>query len=236
MRFDYYLDRTNLDFYLTQLGKEYRKLSHVPIQLIVVGGAAIFIKYSFRSMSLDLDAVFSPKHSDALKHAIKIVADKYDLPNGWINDDFIRTSSFSERITIYSEYYRTFSNVIEVRLIDSLHLIAMKLMSFRPYKRDLSDIIGIINEEKKKDHIITKDQIINGFNDLYPNKALSNSATRFLENIFDESINMDVFYKNIKVNETVNKNLLASKIEDNKTIVEKDTEELVDLIMKRMNK
>ena len=89
---DFYLDKNKFDYYLTALGKEYKKLSKNPVQIVLVGGGAIFIRYSFRIMSLDLDGLLFPYKSDALKHAIHIVSDKYNIPVGWLNDDFIKTT------------------------------------------------------------------------------------------------------------------------------------------------
>ena len=50
-----------------------------------------------------------------------------------------------------SVYYRTFSNVLTIRTITAEYLLAMKLMSGRRYKNDLSDIVGILWEHQKKD-------------------------------------------------------------------------------------
>ena len=148
MSHSFYINKDNLNYYLTELGIEYRKISKTPVQIVIVGGAAIFVKYSFRMMSLDIDGLLLPHKSDSLKHAIVNVADKIKIPYGWINDDFVNTSSYSNRIILYSDYYKTFSNLIEVRIVDTIHLLAMKLMSFRPYKRDLSDLLGILIEKK----------------------------------------------------------------------------------------
>ena len=76
--------------------------------------------------------------------------DEENLPNDWINSDFTKTVSFSPMLRLYSKHYRTFSNVVEIRTITGVFLIAMKMRSGRIYKHDLSDIIGMLIEENEK--------------------------------------------------------------------------------------
>ncbi|MBR1970813.1 MAG: hypothetical protein IKA17_10725 [Clostridia bacterium] len=64
-------------------------------------------------------------------------------------------------------HYRTYSNVLEIRTIASEYLIAMKLLSGRKYKNDLSDIIGILAEHEKRNQTITLEMINKAVNDLY---------------------------------------------------------------------
>lgn len=223
-----------MDLLFTDLGKEYRKLSKNPIQIVVVGGAAIFAKYSFRIMSLDIDGMLLPFKSDALKHAINNVSDKNNIPRGWLNDDFIKTESFSHNIALYSNYYKTFSNIIEVRIISSPHLIAMKLMSFRPYKYDLSDIYGIIAEERKNNNPITKDQIISAIKDLYGDKNISDDATLFLNNIFANIDQIENRLEKTRVLENLNKAVIAESF--NKLKNEDNKQKLINELLSRMKK
>lgn len=43
-------DKQEIDNYLRELGKEYRRMygKHTPIELIIIGGGAILVNYSFR--------------------------------------------------------------------------------------------------------------------------------------------------------------------------------------------
>ena len=69
--------KENLDIYLKELAKEFRKLNGktIPAEIILVGGAAILTNYGFRNMTTDIDAVISA--SSAMKEAINHVGDKY---------------------------------------------------------------------------------------------------------------------------------------------------------------
>lgn len=154
-----YFTKDNLDTYLKELSKEFRKLNgtSIPAEIILIGGAAILAKYGFRDMTTDVDAVIHG--SSSMKDAINRVGDKLDLPNGWLNTDFTRTGSYSPKLDEISEYYKTFSNVLRIRTVSAEYLIAMKLRSGRKYKNDRSDVIGILAEHEKRGTSITREKI-----------------------------------------------------------------------------
>lgn len=147
MSIDVPFTKENLEGYLKELAKEYKKRGRgMPAEMILVGGASVLINYQFRAASYDIDASYeSPA---VMKEAINAVGDKFGLPNGWVNDDFKKTASYTPKIVQYSEYYRTFSNVLQIRTIRAEYLVAMKLVSGRQYKKDLSDIAGIVYEQQ----------------------------------------------------------------------------------------
>ena len=141
-------NKENLDFYLRELAKEYRRLSgkQMKAEIILVGGAAVLTNYGFREMTTDIDAVI--RASSTMKEAINHIGDRYHLPNGWLNADFVHTASYSDALAVHSEYVCTRSNVLEIRTVKGPYLIAMKLVSGRRYKADLSDIIGVLYEHQ----------------------------------------------------------------------------------------
>lgn len=104
--------KENLDYYLKELAKEFRKRNgkNTPAEIVLVGGAAILVNYGFREMTYDIDAVITA--SSAMKEAVNAVGDRFGLPNGWLNADFKSTSSYSSKLSQYSKYYRTYSNVL----------------------------------------------------------------------------------------------------------------------------
>lgn len=159
--------KANLDEYLKELGKAFRKLNgtSVKAEIILIGGAAILANYSFRQMTADVDAVIHA--SSSIKDAIGYVADKFVLPKGWLNSDFTKTGSYSPKLDEISVYYKTFSNVLNIRTVSAEYLIAIKLCSGRKYKSDLSDIIGILYEHQKNGLPISMDDISRAVNKLY---------------------------------------------------------------------
>lgn len=136
--------KSEIDSYLRELSKELKKEfgRNSSFELILVGGASVLINYSFRDTTVDVDAFVSTQSS--IKAAIRRVADRHNLPEDWMNSDFRYTDSFSTKLLQYSKYYKTFSQVLQVRTIKDEYLIAMKLMAFRSYKHDFSDIVGIL--------------------------------------------------------------------------------------------
>ena len=116
-------------------------------------------------MTVDIDAIIEA--SGAMKDAINRVGDRYGLPVGWLNADFRKTASYSDKLYEHSEYLFTRSNVLEVRTIRAEYLIAMKLVSGRRYKKDLSDIIGILYEQQKQSKPVTLEMIDRAVLELY---------------------------------------------------------------------
>ena len=206
--------KENLDNYLKELAKEFRRINgkSMPAEIVLVGGAAILTNYGFRDMTTDIDAVIHAASS--MKDAINRVGDKYDLPNGWLNADFMNTASYSPKLDEFSVYYKTFYGVLSVRTIAAEYLIAMKLRSGRKYKNDLSDIIGILAEYEKKENCITFEQIEIAITNLYGGwDAFPKDSKTFIEDAFKNG-DFDNVYKSIKKDEIEAKDILISFEED----------------------
>ena len=202
--------KENLDNYLKELAKEYRKLTgkSVRAEIILVGGGAVLANYGFREMTNDIDAVIHAASS--MKDAINRVGDKYSLSNGWINTDFTETRSYSDKLEEYSVYYRTFSNVVEVRTMSAEYLIAMKLRSGRQYKSDLSDIAGILAEHSKRGEPINLDMIKTAYENLYGSwDDMPAAAGNFIEDIMAAG-DYGKVYKEIAENEKLSRNVLIN--------------------------
>ena len=206
--------KDNLDGYLKELSKEFRKMngSRMPAEIVLIGGAAVLINYGFREMTYDMDAIIQA--SSSMKDAINNVGDRMGLPNGWLNTDFMKTTSYTPRLIQYSRYYKTFSNVLRVRTVSAEYLIVMKLMAGRQYKNDLSDVIGILLEEQKKGKKIELDSIRRAATELYSGyEKLPETSRRFIEAVYQNS-DLSVLYKNIREDEKKNKEILLEFQED----------------------
>ena len=193
--------KENLDTYLKELAKEFRKLNGktMPAEIILVGGAAILVNYEFRDMTTDIDAIIHA--GSAMKDAINRVGDHHDLPNGWLNADFTSTKSYSSKLNRFSVYYRTFSNVLTIRTIYGEYLLAMKLRSGRKYKNDLSDIVGILAEHKKQGEPITMEKVDKAVKDLYSGwDEFPDDAREFIENALANE-NYEALYSSTEKNE-----------------------------------
>ncbi|MBR3963468.1 MAG: hypothetical protein IKK14_08090 [Oscillospiraceae bacterium] len=205
-----YFTKENLNTYLKELGKEYKKINgkSMPAEIILIGGAAILANYGFREMTTDVDAVIHAVSS--MKEAVNHVGDKYNLPNGWLNADFMKTDSYSSKLDQYSVYYREFSNVLTVRTVSAEYLIAMKLCSGRKYKKDLSDVIGILAEHEKRGEPITMDRIDKAVTDLYGSwDKISEDSKNFIEEAMKKG-DFEKAYAEISAEETKAKGLLIN--------------------------
>lgn len=91
------IQKDKLDYYLNELAKEYHKRGRKSRgEIILIGGAAIIANYDFRCMSEDADSIiYAESH---LKEAILTVARNNNLPDDWLNQDFVQTSSYSDKI------------------------------------------------------------------------------------------------------------------------------------------
>lgn len=167
MSTDLEFTKENIDTFLKEVAKRYRKLNKngMRAEIILIGGASILINYGFRNSTYDVDAMIYA--SSAMKDAINYVTDSMSLPNGWLNEDFKKTTSYTPRLVNYSQYYRTFSNVVDVRTVTGEYLVAMKLKAFRPYKHDISDIVGIFREHIQIGAPLTFERIDTAVKNLY---------------------------------------------------------------------
>ena len=208
------ITQANLDEYLKELAKEYRKLAgkKMPAEIILVGGAAVLAKYGFRELTYDMDAIIFA--AGAMKDAITNIRNKYNLPHDWLNADFRKTTSYSDKLLEVSIYYKTFSNVLTIRVITAEYLLAMKLMSGRDYKFDLSDIVGILREHKIENNPISREDVEKALVKLYgENIELSEASIELLDIAFDNE-NYDALYINTRNREIeTKKRQLATKEE-----------------------
>lgn len=200
--------KDNLDRYLKELAKEFRRRNgnKVSAEIILVGGASVLINYGFREMTYDVDAVV--RSSGSMKEAINIVGDRFGLPVGWFNTDFTHTNSYTPKLAEYSKFYKIFSNILQVRTVSAEYLVAMKLMAGRQYKNDLSDITGILIEQEERDDALTLEQIKKAVKDLYGSyDSLPEDSRIFIESVFGKE-NLKAFYRQCRELEQENKEVL----------------------------
>ncbi|MCL2153778.1 MAG: DUF6036 family nucleotidyltransferase [Oscillospiraceae bacterium] len=202
------ITRSNLNEYLKDLAKEFRKLNgtKTPAEIILIGGAAVLANYSFRDLTYDVDAIIIA--SSVMKDAINRVGDKHGLPYGWLNADFKRTASYSDRLVEISVYYRTFSNIVTIRMVAAEYLLAMKLMSGRQYKNDLSDIVGILWEHQKSGKPISRESVEKAIESLYgKGAAMPETSMQLFDAVF-ASGDYEALYRITRESELESKELL----------------------------
>lgn len=206
--------KENLDSYLKELAKEFRKRNgtKMPAEIILIGDASILINYGFREMTYDMDAII--KSSGTMKDAINTVGDRLGLPVGWLNTDFVNTNSYTPRLVEYSKYYKTFANVLQIRTVSAEYLVAMKLMAGRLYKNDLSDIVGVLIEQEKRNEPLSFEIIRKAIVNLYDSyEKIPEDSRIFIEAVYKKK-DLHEFYKQCRELEQENKDVLIGFQED----------------------
>ncbi len=84
----------------------------------------------------------------------------------------------------------------------------MKIRSAREHKNDLSDIVGILNEEQKKGNVITYEQILQAYTGMYNSDQFPDSSKAILEYIQQDS-DLQKLYNDTRSLESDNKQFIA---------------------------
>jgi hypothetical protein len=157
-----------------------------------------------------------------MKDAVNSVGDRLGLPKGWLNTDFIYTESYTSKLAEHSKYYKTFSNVLQVRTVTAEYLIAMKLMAGRQYKSDLSDIVGILLEQEEKGDAFSLERIKEAVTELYGSyEKIPAHSRSFIEAIYKKK-NLKEFYLQCRALERENRDVLLNFQKDYPGVLDED--------------
>lgn len=214
--------KENLDQYLKELAREFRKRNgkSMPAEIILIGGASIIINYGFREMTYDMDALINAASS--MKDVINTVGDRNGLPTGWLNDEFRKTESYTDKINQFSKYYKTFYGVLDVRTVTGEYLVAMKLRAGREYKYDRSDVIGILWEQEKCGDPLTLERIQSAVKDLYGTyDVIVHDVQMFIEKAI-QSGDYESMYTRVREAEVENKGNLLEYQEEKPGVINSD--------------
>ena len=179
-----YLYRENIDEYLEALARKIGEAGVGKHIILVVGGAAMAIKYQDGRSTVDIDICF--REQNKLYSCCQGVAREYGLPNDWINADVMHSDSFSYMLFDKAELYKIFGNILEVYVARDIDLYCMKMVSFRP--KDVQDL-EVLSGKMKTEGVSKKD-VIENFVRLYGDEYYLRNDSRktiFLEMQFGES-------------------------------------------------
>lgn len=201
----------------------------------MIGGAAVLANYGFRDMTYDVDAIIQATSS--MKDAANRVAGTLGLPSGWLNSDFTKTKSYSPKLSEFSRYYRTYSNVLTIRIISGEYLVAMKLMSGRKYKNDISDIIGILREESEKGTPITYERIDNAVCNLYGDWSdVPQDSQSLIREIMKEDSLEDLYEKYRSTEKETKSTLIAFEKDYPKVLNEDNLDDVIASLKKKKSR
>ena len=223
------IQKEMIDMYLKELAKEFKRITRrkTSAEIIIVGGGSVLLNYDFRMNSVDVDAFNT--YDSAIKDAAKLVADKYNLSQQWLNDDFKKTPSYSPRLRQYSSYYKTFSNVLEIRTISREYLVAMKMVSGRKYKNDLSDILGILYYHYKNNDEITYQQIEKAVVDLYSNfDRIKEDVVEFVKTAIENKTFVDGYNLQKETEQSIKDNLIQFEEKYENVLSEDNIDDIIN--------
>lgn len=168
-----YISFDNIDYLIGCLNevliKKYQaKLQH--FKILVVGGSALALKYNYRS-TVDIDADI--KFQSEITSSIHEVARINNIPTDWINQDFVKSESYSRRLWEHAIPYKTIG-FIDVFVVSDLDQLCMKLVSGRA--KDKKDALFLSTNVIQQG--ITFSDLTNEFKFLYGDYIKPNS--RFL--------------------------------------------------------
>lgn len=173
---------------LKAFAKEYKKQNgtSVPVELVIVGGGSILLNYGFREVTQDLDIMV--QSLSLVKNVSYRIADLYNLPDNWLNTDFMHTASYSDKLREVSKHFCSFNNgSLEFRTVNGEYLIAMKMVSAREYRNDISDVVGILIYMKEESEDFSMERIDHAIDFLYGKREnvikedVYNKVTKYTE-------------------------------------------------------
>jgi len=180
VNFSKLITRENLAYIFKDLSDAYVECGgQKPIIFVIVGGAAIVINFEYRKLTRDIDAMY--ESNEFLEKAITQVSRKYDLPDDWINDEFMYSKSYSDNLLKYSVETDLGTEFIKVNTLAGPYLIAMKIKSSRP-NEDWADVIEMTYEMRLNKESINYNMIMDAFHNLYGDD-MSHVYSYFLEDL-----------------------------------------------------
>ncbi len=183
--------------------KAFRRLSELldkedkQAEIYVVGGGAMILAYNARTITKDIDAIYSNK--EIIYKISKEIAKEMNLDEHWINDaakSFIPAKKDENSIIIIDE------KNLKVMAASEEYMLAMKLLASRI--EDKPDIEFLLN----KLNIKSATEALYIIRNLYPDKLIQPKTQYVLEEIFSQKIEHnqetnipdrdDAFTKNLK--------------------------------------
>lgn len=225
------IQKNQIDIYLKALANEFKRITSrkVKAEIIIVGGGALMLNYDFRMNSVDIDAFNTSE--EAVKAATLKVAEKYNLPADWLNDDFTKTTSYSPKLRNCSKHYKTFSNVLEFRTVNREYLIAMKMVSGRKYTHDFSDILGVLAAHYQMNDTITFEEIDKAVKLLYGNWSRINEDIKYqTKKAIEEKSFIEDYNKQKENEQKIKSDLIAFEEEYPDVLNEDNLDEIINLL------
>lgn len=116
------------------------------VDILIVGGSALALKYAFRS-TVDIDADI--RFSGNVTESINNVANFRGIPKDWINQDFMKSYSYSRNLWVNAIPVTVLSGFLRVFVVNDLDQLCMKVTAGRD--KDFTDMYKLLEILISKD-------------------------------------------------------------------------------------
>ena len=167
-----YLNAENMDRYFAILAEKILKAGIGKHTILVVGGAAMALKFQDSRSTVDIDICY--REQNKLYKCCLKVAEECGLPKDWVNADVMHSETFSYNLFTNAVFYKSYEDILDVYVACDLDLYCMKMVSFRPKDvQDLEMLAGRLREEQ-----ITPEMVQEHFVRLYGDSYLLENDRR----------------------------------------------------------
>ncbi len=159
--------------YLTELNDELR-LMHIKGEVSLYGGAVMCLVYDARAATKDVDAIFKP--TSEIRRAVKIIAQRNNLPEDWMNDAVKGYWAKHQEAILFD------LSDLKVFVPEPDYLLAMKAIAARAGTYDREDVIKLIEMLGLK----SADEVFNIVEKYYPKNQIKPQTQYFIEELFQK--------------------------------------------------
>lgn len=158
-----YLNNSNILQYLDLFARTLLQQHGNNLQqfrVLVVGGAALSLKYSFSgTVDIDADISFGGNISKSIQYVSKVC----NIPSDWLNQDFVKSHSYSRRLWEDAVPLTVLQNYLNVYLVSDISQVCMKLTAGR--QKDMQDLMVLCKALKQRG--CTYNMVLQHFQYLY---------------------------------------------------------------------
>jgi len=135
------MTKVQLEKAFTRMGEILRENS-VAGEIAVFGGAAVVLGFDFRRATEDVDVMITHGHGQVVK-AQEAVGQEMKLPPNWLNEQGTAYLSKQKDFSFFKMYPSEGQFGLRVLTASPGYLLAMRLLSLRPFARDIQDAIEL---------------------------------------------------------------------------------------------
>ncbi len=154
----------DLRMILSAVAEEYDKRKGEPLIVVIIGGSAAVFQFDFYTTTRDIDYLLE-KPSPLFLECVKSVGERLNLQGRWMHEQSVTREKYAVGLKKVffsgSTPLPIKSERVSFRVQGRDWYLALKIASFRRYRHDATDILGLLIEEKSQGRKITGADIKN---------------------------------------------------------------------------